>query len=83
MQRLDDYLINQPARPGLTGLPRLLAELLLFGVKEARACLFAGLFFVAVFAMPRQGILGIPRYDMLLVVAVGIQALMLWTRLET
>jgi uncharacterized membrane protein YoaT (DUF817 family) len=83
MQRLDDYLINQPARPGLAGLPRLLAELLLFGVKEARACLFAGLFFVAVFAMPRQGILGIPRYDMLLVVAVGIQALMLWTRLET
>jgi uncharacterized membrane protein YoaT (DUF817 family) len=83
MQRFDDYLINQPARPELTGLSRVLAEFLLFGVKEARACLFAGLFFVAVFAMPREGLLGIPRYDVLLVIAVSIQALMLWARLET
>jgi len=83
MQRLDDYLIDQPARPNLTGLPRVLAEFLLFGVKEARACLFAGLFFVAVFAMPREGLFGIPRYDVLLVIAIGIQSLMLWAKLET
>ena len=83
MQRLDDYLIDQPARQNLTGLPRVLAEFLLFGVKEARACLFAGLFFVAVFAMPREGLFGIPRYDVLLVIAIGIQSLMLWAKLET
>jgi uncharacterized membrane protein YoaT (DUF817 family) len=83
MQRFDDYLINQPDRPDLSGLPRFAAELLLFGIKEARACLFAGLFFVAVFAMPREGLFGIPRYDLLLIFAVGVQALMLWAKLET
>jgi len=83
MQRFDEYLINQPARPQLTGFARFLAEFLFFGIKEARACLFAGLFFIAVFAMPREGLFGIPRYDLLLVFAVGVQALMLWTNLET
>jgi uncharacterized membrane protein YoaT (DUF817 family) len=58
-------------------------ELLFFGLKEARACLFAGLFFLAVFAIPQVGVLGIPRYDVLLIIAVGIQAVMLWTGLET
>ena len=42
----DDYLIHQPARPGLTGPARAFAELAFFGLKEARACLFAGLFFL-------------------------------------
>ena len=83
MQRFDEFLINQPARPQLTGFARFLAEFLFFGIKEARACLFAGLFFIAVFAMPREGLFGIPRYDLLLVFAVGVQALMLWTNLET
>lgn len=83
MQRFDDYLIKQPNRPNLAGLRRFAAEFLLFGIKEARACLFAGLFFIAVFAMPREGLFGIPRYDALLVFAIAIQALMLWTRLET
>ena len=83
MQRLDDYLINQPARPGLTGPARAFAELAFFGVKEARACLFAGLFFLAVFAVPRAGLFGIPRYDLLLIIALGIQGLMLWSKLET
>ena len=67
----------------MTGASRFIAELVFFGLKEARACLFAGLFFVAVFAIPRTGVLGIPRYDVLLIIAIGIQALMLWSRLET
>ena len=83
MQRFDDYLINPPPRPHLSGFARVLAEFVFFGMKEARACLFAGLFFVAVFAMPRDGLLGIPRYDVLLIIAIAIQALMLWARLET
>ena len=52
-------------------------------MKEARACLFAGLFFAAVFLVPRAGLLGIPRYDLLLIIALAIQALMVWTKLET
>ncbi len=69
--------------PNLDGWRRGLLEFLFFGIKEARACLFAGLFFVAVFAIPRSGVLGIPRYDVLLIIALLIQAIMLWTKLET
>jgi uncharacterized membrane protein YoaT (DUF817 family) len=68
---------------GLSGIARFLVEFLYFGAKEARACLFAGLFFAAVFLMPRHGLMGVPRYDALLVLALAIQGLMLWTRLET
>jgi uncharacterized membrane protein YoaT (DUF817 family) len=60
-----------------------LKEFLWFGLKEARACLFAGLFFAAVFLVPRAGLFGIPRYDLLLVIALAIQAWMVWAKLET
>ncbi len=83
LRRLDDFLIDPQIPPNLTGLRRGLLEFLFFGVKEARACLFAGLFFVAVFAIPRSGVLGIPRYDVLLIIALLIQAIMVWTKLET
>ena len=58
-------------------------EFLWFGLKEARACLFAGLFFAAVFLVPRGGLFGVPRYDMLLVIALAIQAWMVWAKIET
>lgn len=80
---LDAHLLNLPARPTLSGIPRLLLEFLYFGIKEARACLFVGLFFTAVFAVPKAGIAGLPRYDVLLIIALGIQAWMVWTKLET
>lgn len=38
---------------------------------------------MAVFAVPRAGLFGIPRYDLLLVIAIAIQAAMVITRLET
>ena len=62
---------------------RFCREFLWFGLKEARACLFAGLFFAAIFLLPRHGIGPLPRYDLLLVIAILIQAAMLWTGLET
>lgn len=71
-----------PWRP-LERLPRGLVEFLYFGIKEARACLFAGLFFVAIFVVPRAGLAGIPRYDLLLVIALAIQAFMVLAKLET
>lgn len=80
---IDEILINYRPRRELTGASRFVAELLFFGIKEARACLFAGLFFVAVFAVPSAGLFGIPRYDLLLIIALGIQAAMLWLKLET
>ncbi|MCE3608389.1 DUF817 domain-containing protein [Massilia sp. P8910] len=80
---VDAHLLSFHTRPGLTGLSRFGVEFLYFGMKEARACLFVGLFFAAVFSVPRAGLWGIPRYDVLLVVALAIQGWMMWARLET
>lgn len=80
---LDAVLAGPAPQPLRRVLPAGAIELLYFGLKEARACLFAGLFFAAIFVMPRDGLFGLPRYDALLVVAIAIQAWMLWAGLET
>jgi len=82
LSALDTFLMDDRPRR-LAGLRRGLVEFLYFGVKEARACLFVGLFFAAIFLMPRAGLFGIPRYDLLLVVAVAIQLWMVRVKLET
>jgi len=79
----DDYLMADTQREHLSGFHRFIVEFWFFGIKQARACLFAGLFFAAVFLMPQAGMFGIPRYDALLVVALAIQAWMLWSKLES
>ena len=83
LQALDRHLFDLPKRPTLRGLPRFLLEFLYFGIKEARACLFVGLFFAAVFTLPHAGFWGIPRYDLLLIIAIAIQIWMVWSGLET
>jgi uncharacterized membrane protein YoaT (DUF817 family) len=65
------------------GSIRFAVEWLHFAGKEAQACVFAGLFFAAVLFIPRAGVLGLPRYDVLLLVALGIQGWMLWTGRES
>jgi len=80
---LDQHLIATREAQGLHGLRRFAVEFLYFGIKEARASLFAGLFFLAVFAVPRAGFFGLARYDLLLVIALAIQAAMVLTKLET
>ena len=60
-----------------------LIELLVFGLKQVRACTFVALFFAGVLLVPRTGFRGIARYDLLLIIAVAIQAWMLWSKLET
>jgi len=50
---------------------------------RARACLFVALFFTAVFSVPRGGLGVFPRYDVLLLIAVLIQAWIIWAKLET
>jgi uncharacterized membrane protein YoaT (DUF817 family) len=83
LQALDTHLLAAPPQRNLTGLHRFAVELAYFAAKEARACLFAGLFFVAVFLMPRAGLFGIARYDLLLLFALAVQIWMLWSKLET
>jgi uncharacterized membrane protein YoaT (DUF817 family) len=83
LQALDNHLLAEAKPDALRGWCRLARELLYFTIKEARACLFAGLFFAAVFLTPRTGLFGIPRYDLLLVFAIAVQAWMLHSKLET
>ena len=83
LQAIDAHLMTPPLASDLRGWRRFLLEFGYFGIKEARACLFAGLFFAVVFLMPRGGLLGLPRYDLLLLFALSVQAWMLWRKLET
>ena len=83
LSALDRRLIDQTPYPELTGFRRFVVEFLFFGIKEARACLFAGLFFLSIFIVPRAGVFGLPRYDVLLIIALAIQIWMVWTKLET
>jgi uncharacterized membrane protein YoaT (DUF817 family) len=83
LRALDAHFLKLGPRPDLSGLRRAALEFWYFGIKQARACLFVGLFFAAVFTVPRGGLLGIPRYDLLLLIALAIQAWMVWAKLET
>jgi uncharacterized membrane protein YoaT (DUF817 family) len=82
LSAIDSFLMDDRPRR-LDGLRRGLAEFLWFGIKSARACLFVGLFFAFVLVMPRAGLFGIPRYDLLLAVAIAIQLWMVRAKLET
>ena len=55
INKLDRWLMQHPPRPDLRGARRFCVEFWFFGLKEARACLFSGLFFIAMFAVPRGG----------------------------
>ncbi len=60
-----------------------LAELLSFGIKEARACVFAGSFFVLLFLSSHVPLLGLPRYDFLFLAALVLQILLYISKIET
>lgn len=83
LSSLDAFLRDAKPWGELTGTKRFIVEFLYFGIKEARACLFAGLFFISIFLVPREGVLGLPRYDVLLIIALAIQFFMIWSKLET
>ena len=57
-------------------------EFLIFGIKEARACIFAGSFFALLF-ISHHFTFGLPRYDFLFIAAVAIQILLVVFKLET
>lgn len=58
-------------------------EFIAFGIKEARACIFAGSFFVLLFASNHIPLFGFARYDFLFVAAVLLQVILLITKVET
>jgi uncharacterized membrane protein YoaT (DUF817 family) len=83
IRRLDASLLRTRAPRPLGRLRRVGVELGFFALKEARACLFAFVIFGAVFAVPRAGLFGVARYDVLLAIALATQAWLLWRGLET
>lgn len=83
LQSIDQFLIQPPQPKNLTGFRRFLLEFWYFGIKEARSCLFVGLFFASILIVPKAGLFGLPRYDVLFVIALLIQAGMVWSKLET
>lgn len=79
----DDALSRVRPQLPLAGPRRFAMELSMFALKEARACLFAFVILGAALVVPRTGLLGVARYDVLLAIAVATQAWLLWRRLET
>lgn len=59
-----------------------LHEWILFGIKQARACIFAGSFFLLLF-LSHTVTLGLPRYDFLFLAAIAIQIILIATKIET
>lgn len=60
-----------------------LIDFLHFGIKEARACIFAGSFFFLLFLSHRIYLFGMYRYDFLFVAAVLLQIILLLTKIES
>ncbi|MFZ6654679.1 DUF817 domain-containing protein [Undibacterium sp. TJN19] len=83
LQSIDHFLINLPPRENLKGFSRFLLEFWYFGMKELRSCLFVGMFFASILLVPKGGFFGLPRYDVLFLIAVLIQVGMVWSKLET
>jgi len=63
---------------------RFCQELLVFGIKNALSCLFP-VFIFAMLLVTKQyaDVLPLPRYDVLLLLCLGMQVVMYWTGLET
>lgn len=58
-------------------------ELLVFGIKQARACVFAGSFFILLFLSRHIPLGPFYRYDVLFIAAVAIQIVLLAAKIET
>lgn len=58
-------------------------EFIVFGLKQAHACMFAGSFFVLLFLSNHIPLFGLARYDFLFLAAILIQVLLYLFKLET
>lgn len=67
----------------MTTLQHSFTELLIFGLKQARACVFAGSFFLLLFISSHIPLFGLPRYDFIFIGAILIQIILVLTKLET
>ena len=70
-------------KPLGSALGAILREFILFGVKEARACVFAGSFFAVLLLSRYVPLFGLARYDFICIAALTLQAILLLTRIES
>ncbi len=61
----------------------LIGEFIIFGIQQARACVFAGSFFVLLFLSSHIPLFGLPRYDFLFLSAIALQIILYLTKIET
>lgn len=61
----------------------LMREFMVFGMKEARASIFAGSFFVLLFLSNHIPLFGLARYDFLFLAAMALQVILYFTKIET
>lgn len=66
----------------LQRVQHVLVEFVIFGIKQARACVFAGSFFLLLF-LSHHVTFGLPRYDFLFLAAVLIQIILVLSKIET
>lgn len=71
------------ALPAHGPVQRACNELLVFGAKCALSCLFPVFIFAILLLTKQFGIEGLPRYDLMLLLCIGMQVLMVATGLET
>jgi len=77
------YRQRQPATGIATIAVEALVEFILFGLKQAAACVFAGSFLLLLALSGHLSIPGLYRYDVLFLGAIAIQLGLIATRLET
>jgi uncharacterized membrane protein YoaT (DUF817 family) len=83
LNAIDAYLLQKTPRYYQSNIVRFLAEFFTFGIKQARSCLFAAIFFGSMMIVPKLGVFGLPRYDVLLAIALFVQVWMVWANLES
>lgn len=83
LRRLNGALGNIQICKNIGNCFRVLVELYALCLKQFRAGIFGGVFFLVVFAMSREGVLGIPRYDALLIFALIMQICMIYYKVES
>jgi len=64
-------------------LREFVRDFVAFGIKEARACIFAGSFFVLLFLSNHIPLFGLARYDFLFLSAIALQIILFLTKVET
>jgi len=74
---------EHPPRSGSSPGRDAWGEFLIFGLKEARACIFAGGFFLILLGSRHLQLPGVARYDLILFLSLGLQAILVATRVET